>query len=173
MQNEGILFGCGRYHTVDVADTTPLNYLTIIGQVHILGTLFSKVFVPEAVLAELTYQKAPRAVALWSRALPEWVQVSRVITLDQTIPLGKGEAEAISLALEKQVDVVLLDERRGRIIAQSRGLLAVGTLNLIDVADEMGLLEGMAALSALRRTNFRADPRLIERLADKIFSRQA
>jgi predicted nucleic acid-binding protein len=55
----------------------------------------------------------------------------------RTIPLVKGEAEAISLALERQVAIVLLDERKGPVIVQSRGLLAVGTLNLIDVADEM------------------------------------
>ena len=156
-----------------VADTTPLNYLTIIGQVHILGTLFSKVLVPEGVLSELRHPKAPRAVTVWSRALPEWVQVIRVITLDQTIPLGKGEAESISIALERQVGVVLLDERKGRIVAQSRGLLAVGTLNLIDIADEMRLLNGMAALNDLRKTNFRADPSLVEQLEVKICSRQS
>jgi predicted nucleic acid-binding protein len=35
-----------------VADTTPLNYLTIIGQVHILGALFGKVLIPWGVLAD-------------------------------------------------------------------------------------------------------------------------
>ena len=154
-----------------VADTTPLNYLTIIGQVHVLGVLFGKVLVPEGVLAELSHPKAPDAVAHWSRSLPEWVEVACVKEMDHTIPLGKGEAEAISLALEKQVGIVLLDERKGRLVAQSRGLLAVGTLNLIDVPDEMGLLNGMAALNDLRNTTFRADPRLIERLEVKISAR--
>jgi predicted nucleic acid-binding protein len=92
--------------------------------------------------------------------------------MDHTIPLGKGEAEAISLALERKVAIVLLDERKGRAIAQSRGLLAVGTLNLIDVADEMGLLNGLAFLNDLRNTTFRADLRLVERLEVKIRQRQ-
>lgn len=64
-----------------VADTTPLNDLTLIGQVHLLGLLFGKVLVPRGVLAELRHPKAPEAVALWSQSLPEWVQVTRVIEL--------------------------------------------------------------------------------------------
>jgi predicted nucleic acid-binding protein len=156
-----------------VADTTPLNYLTIIGQVHVLGALFGKVLVPEGVLAELKHPKAPIAVVVWSQSLPEWVQVTRVTELDHTIPLGNGEVEAISLALEKGVDIVLLDERKGRDVAQSRGLLAVGTLSLIDIADEMGLLNGIAALNDLRNTTFRADPRLLERLEVKMCARRS
>lgn len=156
-----------------VADTTPLNYLTIIGQVQVLGSLFGKVLVPEGVLAELRHPKAPNAVATWCQSLPNWVQVTRVVKLDPTIPLGKGEVEAISLALERRVSIVLLDERKGRFIAQSRGLIAVGTLNLIDIADEKGLLNGIAALNDLRNTTFRADPRLMERLEVKIRSRRS
>jgi predicted nucleic acid-binding protein len=156
-----------------VADTTPLNYLTIIGQVDVLGALFGKVLVPEGVLAELKHPNAPIAVAVWSQSLPEWVQVTRVTKLDHTIPLGKGEVEAISLALEKGVNIVLLDERKGRDVAQARGLLAVGTLSLIDIADEMGLLNGIAALNDLRNTTFRADPRLLERFEVKMCARRS
>jgi predicted nucleic acid-binding protein len=36
---------------VVVADTTPLNYLIIIGRVEILATLFGEVLIPQAVLA--------------------------------------------------------------------------------------------------------------------------
>jgi predicted nucleic acid-binding protein len=156
-----------------VADTTPLNYLIQIGQVQVLRSLSGQVFVPEGVLAELRHPKAPTAVAVWSQSPPEWAQVARVMDLDYTILLGKGEVEAISLALERRVGIVLLDERKGRFVAQSRGLLAVGTLSLIDIADELGLLNGVAALNDLRTTTFRADPRLIERLETKIRERQS
>ena len=90
-----------------VADTTPLNYLTIIGQIHALGALFEKVLVPEGVLAKLSPPKARDVLAHWSRSLPKWVQVACVREMDHTIPFGKGEADAFSLALEKQVGIVL------------------------------------------------------------------
>ncbi len=56
---------------------------------------------------------------------------------------------------------------------QSQGLLAAGTLNLIDLADEKGLLNGIDALNKLRRTTFRADRRLVEQLEAKIVSRRS
>ena len=155
-------------HVLVVADTTPLNYLILIGHINILGSLFVKVLVPEGVLDELDHPKAPLEVKLWSRSLPKWVQVVRAGKPDITLPLGRGEIEAISLALEKQVRVILIDERKGRSAAQSMGLLPVGTLNLIDLADEMGLLSGVDALDAIRKTNFRAEPWLIEQLESKI-----
>jgi predicted nucleic acid-binding protein len=156
-----------------VADTTPLNYLILIGQEHVLGALFDKVLIPEGVLEELKHPKAPEAVLVWIQTFPTWLEVTRVRELDHTIQLGKGEVEAISLALEKRLGIVLMDERKGRSTAQSRGLLAVGTLNLIDLADEKGLLNGIDALNKLRRTTFRADRRLVEQLEAKIVSRRS
>jgi predicted nucleic acid-binding protein len=36
-----------------VADTTPINYLILIGQVEILPSLFERVVIPQAVATEL------------------------------------------------------------------------------------------------------------------------
>lgn len=74
--------------------------------------------------------------------------------------LGAGETEAISLALEIGVPAVLMDERKGRLAAESRGLIAVGTLNILDAADEAGLLVFTDALAKLERTSFRVRPAL-------------
>jgi len=65
-----------------------------------------------------------------------------------------------------------MDERLGRGAAEARGLIAVGTLNLIDLADEQGLLDGIAALNDLRQTTFRADPALLERFETRMKARQ-
>ncbi len=39
--------------TVVIADTSPINYLVLIGEAGILGQLYRRVVIPEAVLAEL------------------------------------------------------------------------------------------------------------------------
>jgi predicted nucleic acid-binding protein len=147
---------------VVVADTTPLNYLILIGQVELLRDLFGKVMIPEAVLAELHHPKAPSAVANWLLRLPEWLTVEKVERLDQTIQLGHGENEAISLAVERHILIVLMDERRGRSAAETRGLLPIGTLNILDLADERGLVDGVAMLEALKQTTFRAESELLD-----------
>lgn len=154
-----------------VADTTPLNYLIIINRAEILASLFGRVMVPEAVIEELRHPKAPMAVSRWLQNPPAWLQITPVQHLDESIKLGKGENEAISLAIERHVKVVLMDERLGRGAAEARGLIAVGTLNLIDLADEQNLLDGIAALNDLRQTTFRADPTLLGRFEARMKAR--
>ena len=159
-------------HGVVVADTTPLNYLIVIGRAEILAALFGEVLIPEAVLQELRHPNAPVAVSRWLRELPVWLRVTPVQHLDETMQLGKGENEAVSLALERQVKVVLMDERLGRGAAQARGLIPVGTLNLIDLADQQDLLDGVAALNDLRQTTFRAAPGLLARFEARMKARR-
>lgn len=158
---------------VVVADTTPLNYLILIGLVDVLPRLFGEVMIPEAVLSELRHPKAPAAVASWLLNLPDWVKVEKVVRVDQTIQLGQGETEAISLAVERKVSIILMDERRGRSAAEARGLLVVGTLNILDLADERGLLDGVAMLDALKQTNFRAESELLDRFEAHMKARKA
>jgi predicted nucleic acid-binding protein len=157
---------------VVVADTTPLNYLIIIGRAEILTSLFGEVLIPQAVLEELSHPKAPETVCRWLQEPPSWLRISPVEHLDETIQLGKGENEAISLAIERRVKVVLMDERLGREAAEARGLIPLGTLNLIDLADEQGLLDGIATLNDLRQTTFRAAPELVGRFEARMKARQ-
>lgn len=158
---------------VVVADTTPLNYLILIGQTEVLHQLFGEVMIPEAVLAVLRHPKAPAAVTAWLATLPPWIRVVKVSHVDDTIQLGHGETEAISLAIERQVSIVLMDERRGRAAAEARGLLPIGTLNILDLADERRLLDGVSALSDLKQTTFRANEELLERFEARMIARKA
>ena len=57
---------------------------------------------------------APEAVCRWLQTPPDWLRITPVRQVDETVQLGKGETQAISLAVEKQVKVVLMDERKGR-----------------------------------------------------------
>lgn len=103
-----------------MADTTPLNYLVLIEQIEVLHRLFGEVMIPEAVLTELRHLKAPAAVTAWLQNLPHWLRVVKVGQVDDTIKLCHGENEAISLAIEKQVSIVLMNERRWRVAAEAR-----------------------------------------------------
>jgi predicted nucleic acid-binding protein len=50
---------------VVVADTSPIDYLVLIGQIDLLRRLYQRVLVPPAVLLELTHKRAPEAVRTW------------------------------------------------------------------------------------------------------------
>jgi len=99
--------------SVVVSDTTPLNYLILIGSIDVLPRLFNKVLIPPAVLRELSHPLTPAPVAEWARSLPAWVEV-KAPQNDLHLGIGAGEDEAISLAVELGV-AVLMDERVGRV----------------------------------------------------------
>ena len=53
-----------------IADTSPINYLLLIGYIDILPALFDKVILPVAVRDELGHPKASLTVRNWVAALP-------------------------------------------------------------------------------------------------------
>lgn len=58
----------------------------------------------------------------------------------QTV-LDRGEREAILLSLELSADLLLMDEKRGRRIAQSLGIPTIGLLGLLIAAKQQGTIE--------------------------------
>ncbi len=48
-----------------IADTAPLHYLVLIDQDELLPALYTRVFLPEAVLRELSATSAPAKLTKW------------------------------------------------------------------------------------------------------------
>ena len=139
-----------------VSDTSPLNYLLLIGHSDVLPKLFGRVLTPPAVIAELLHEKSPTLVRAWATAPPPWLEVRAPAQIDVSMDLGPGEGEAISLARELAADAVLIDERQGAAVAKQSGIFVVGTLGVLVVAADKGLLALPQAIAALRQTSFRA-----------------
>ena len=60
---------------VVVADTSPISYLILIDYIDLLGSLYSRIVIPDAVFNELTAVGAPPQVAAWIRSRPDWIEV--------------------------------------------------------------------------------------------------
>ena len=58
---------------IAVADASPLCYLVLIGEIELLPQCFTRVLVPQAVIAELRHDDAPAAVREWASNLPAWM----------------------------------------------------------------------------------------------------
>jgi predicted nucleic acid-binding protein len=146
-----------------VSDTSPLNYLVLIGAIDVLPTLFGEVHVPTAVMNELQHQRTPELVKKWSLAPPSWVLVSPPTSKHSNVELlDPGEAEAIALATELGAAAILIDEKNGRRVAHSRGLKTLGTITVLELAAEKELLDLQATLATLRQTTFHISDELIE-----------
>ncbi len=154
-----------------VSDTTPLNYLILLGHIEVLPRIFGRLLVPPAVIGEMRHPKAPPAVAAWTHHLPEWIEV-RAPLVDLHLGIGAGEDEAISLAVELGNAVLLLDDRKARAAAASHNLLIVGTIAILDLADEAGLLDFEAAIAALQTTSFHVEDALLKPALAKVRARK-
>ena len=139
-----------------IADTGPVNYLILIGHIDILPALFEKIILPSVVRDELT--AAPALVRTWIASPPPWVEVRTVTDFSRDTSLSNldaGEENAIALALELHADLILMDDREGVAAARSRGLTATGTLGVLGLAAQQGLLNLADAFSRIKLTNFR------------------
>jgi predicted nucleic acid-binding protein len=152
-----------------VADTSPLNYLVLIGHVGVLAEQVGDVHVPSAVLDELQSDRAPAAVRRWASRCPAWLiprDPSHLLDLPE---LDAGERAAISLAREIGADRLLIDEAAGRSVAVGRfGLRVSGTIGVIRDAAIADLLDLETAIAALRATNFRFSEKLLQQVRDSV-----
>ena len=151
--------------TVIVADTSPINYLILIGESEVLKRLYRRVVIPEEVFIELIDDGAPPEVREWMNRHPDWIEIRRAPVRDAALmELDPGEAAAISLA-ELETDVLLLiDEAAGRLEATRRGIPNAGTLGVLRTAAIERLIDLPSALDRLLTTNFRVSKALVAQL---------
>lgn len=159
---------------IAVADTSPVCYLILIGKVDLLRELFGSLHLPRAVVAELLHEDAPGSVRAWAANLPSWIAVHENPT---TLAAGMdklqaGERNAILLAEMVAAAIVLLDEKSARLVAADRGLHVTGTLGVLAEAAARGLVDLIAAIELLRKTNFRCSPALLKTTLDRLGSKE-
>jgi predicted nucleic acid-binding protein len=152
-----------------VSNTSPLNYLVLIDHQEILPVLFGHVLIPEAVWHELCSPAAPQPVKAFLETWPSWLERRIVSQVPQDLQqLDPGEQEAIALAQSVGASLVLLDEKKGRQAARDLGFVVTGTLGVLDLAARRGLVDLVDALKRLERTTFRATPRLLRHIQEKL-----
>jgi predicted nucleic acid-binding protein len=154
-----------------VSDTSPLHYLVILDQIHVLPVLYGKVICPPEVIAECLHPHAPKIVRAWASSLPDWLEISSTISPQRSelSPLDPGEAAAIQLALDSHADLLLIDERKGRLIAEELGLRATGILAVLVDAASAGLLDFEEVTNTLiGTTNFRVSKRVLAAVRSRL-----
>ena len=144
-----------------VFNSSPWIFLTKLGIIEPALSLFQQIYVPLSVSKEILSKPDESASILEELQKKKHVDVleARNIRLVNALGhrLGRGEAEAITIAIEIDVDLVVLDDYPARSEAMQLGLEVKGTLGIIRKLMELGRIEYnlRELLENLRRMNFR------------------
>jgi len=137
-----------------VTNSTCLIGLERIERLDLLPQVFDTVFAPPAVAKEV-------------RTSLDWLRVRAVANPSVAIALrtqmDEGEAEAITLALELENVLLILDDKKARRVAQQMGMKVIGTVGMLLRAKRQGVItEVKPILLKLTEANFRISQGIIQ-----------
>jgi predicted nucleic acid-binding protein len=146
-----------------VLNNTPLVALWNLGRLDLLETLFGDILIPRAVHEEfLAASREERRKAL---AAARFLHVADLADPRRALAyagLHRGEAQVIALAEERAARLVVLDDRRARRYAERLGFPRTGTLGVLLLAKERGLVRSVAAeITRLQEAGLYLGPTLI------------
>lgn len=126
-----------------VSDTSVISNLFLVGHLHILEKLFISVVIPQKVQMELLALQGfgiditpiLTAAFIVVKKPSNQAFVQKLMT-----ELDEGEAQAIALAVEVNADLILMDEMKGRALAEQQGLKITGLLGVLLRAKHRGLI---------------------------------
>ncbi len=146
-----------------VSDTSSISNLLQIGSIDILHQIFGEITITPAVQRELYL--LPEQEFEIERLV--WIKVkapkNQHLVVDLLEELDLGEAESIALAVEENAEFLIIDEYKGRLIADSYGVKIVGILGVLIEAKKRGIIRLVKPeLEKLIEVGFRLNNQLIE-----------
>ena len=143
-----------------ISDTSCLIALGNIGTLNLLKDLFNEVIITREVKEE------------YGEILPGWFIVMKVNDhhklAEIAARLDLGEASSIALALELDNAMLIIDEIKGRNIAKSLNIEIIGTIGILLLAYDKGLINDfLGTIQKLVISGFRVSEVLIEKLTEK------
>lgn len=153
-----------------VSNTTPILSLLKIGCLNLLEEIFEEIFISEGVFSELTAKEmlSDEIKIIKECKFIKTIKVKNefaVKLLQKEIGLDLGESESIVLANELNANVLLIDERKGRKIAQSFEINISGTLGILLKAKELNYIDSIKPyLDKLIDNNIRISPNLYDEI---------
>ena len=154
-----------------VSNSSPLILLAKIGRFDLLRQ-YGNVFIPNAVYTEVCIRgKSLPGSEEVERAIQEgWIRIRKVKALPELeFLLGRGEAEAITLAKFLNLPILIIDDKKGRILARKMNLTVFGTLGVLINAYKHGLIEDFESeVQKLVNAGIRMSPVLLRKLMEEV-----
>lgn len=148
-----------------VSNTSPIFYLSTIGQLDLLYQLYNEIVIPTSVFNEITNVGNTDVSATVVPTL-SWIKTqsatNQAFVNTLIAELDPGEAEAIALAVELKADRLLMDEQLGRAAAMRVGLQVTGVLGILIAAKRNNLIQDVKPLldALIEQVGFWVDEQL-------------
>ncbi len=115
-----------------ISDTTTLIILAKSDKLDLLSNLFQQIFIPKAVEDELKFKDdiVKYRIEKFNKISVKNINDTKTLNRIKKLNIDNGEIEAISLAIELDLKLII-DERKGRIVAINQGLEVVGVLGIL------------------------------------------
>jgi predicted nucleic acid-binding protein len=123
-------------------NASPLIFLTEVGLLEVLRQPNVPVLAPDAVLDEVG-RLGPNDPAIQAVPRSPWMQIVSTPTIPDVVlvwDLDAGESAVLAVALEQPNSMAILDDQPARRCAQVLGIQTQGTLGLVLVAKQQGLI---------------------------------
>jgi predicted nucleic acid-binding protein len=152
-----------------ISDTSIISNLAIVDMLDVLRRQHPLVVVPDIVADELAQAKDLASKHRIETAFREGWIVREILSTEERVfaaklKLDEGEAGAIALALFRRADLLLIDERKGRAIADELGLKITGLLGMLLMEKKAGRIASIRNClnELIDRANFFISPALIK-----------
>jgi len=155
-----------------ISDTTTPIILAKTNHLNLLSNFIETVYIPIAVKKELSLKNDGVKEAIEKANFIKVREVKNRTILNEVnlANLDMGEIEAIALALETGLDLII-DERLGRRYAQSKSINIIGLLGILKINllnDFISYTELLYMLEEFKEVGFRISPRLEKSFLDSI-----
>ena len=143
-----------------ISDTSCIILLHKINEIELLHKFNKTVCITSVIKAEFNYP------------IPPWIEIkdptdkqySKILALE----LDEGETSAIALSLEIDDSILLIDDLKGRRIAEKLKLRYSGTFGLILRAKQEGIIgEIKPIIEKIKKTNFRFSEILLKSVLEQ------
>ncbi|OQX10606.1 MAG: hypothetical protein BWK73_19875 [Thiothrix lacustris] len=156
---------------VVIADAGPLLALAKLDSLHLLEKLFGTVLIPEAVQRECMAKSGEDSQRIQQAIDSQQLQViSSDAVTSVVLPrsLGDGEKEAISLAIQYENSLLIVDDQLARRQAAKLGLTFIGLIRLLAIAEQQGLLDSAEqAVETVSLAGYRVSLKILRQIQSK------
>ena len=128
-----------------IADAGPIFSLALVDKLSILDSLFESIKISQAVWEEISNDDSKpfhsRIVSYFSNKVVEITGTNEL-----TFIMDYGESESVILYKELKADFLLIDDKKARAIAENYDINCIGTLGLLSISKDKGLIDNLRPL---------------------------